>query len=453
MERSTETLHGLDIVFLTSSPSPVPTPRRPSAPFPEKTDPPAAVRLSGLATQREFGERKTLPLYETEGILFLFSLPTPLKKAVVCFDSFKNCLSSKEACELFAEGFSSVNPNVALKRHPIADGGEGTLECLSALPGFDKVFCDCRNAVGKPIKSHYVRCGDEAYFETASCAGASQTENLGLPVERRTTHGLGMQIAHAIQQGNKSFYVGLGGSCTNDAGAGLVEALGVRLEWKETSRQPLRNVFDLEDLTGIDFEHSLIDPSKHTLVMLCDVANPLLGRKGATRAYGPQKGVRAEDFERFEKAHLRFAKLAEKKLGRNLKTEEGTGAAGGLGFGLKSLRAERKSGAVFLIEKTGLEREIRRCQWAFTGEGFTDAQSFQGKLPLEVAAIARRYGTKTFLVSGGYDPDLLEPLLTRFAGCFSLQTRPESPDDLLKKATELLRNAGMNLGRILTDET
>ncbi|WP_114571750.1 glycerate kinase family protein [Exiguobacterium flavidum] len=294
---------------------------------------------------------------------------------VIVIDSFKGCLSSKEAGEAAARGILRADPSAEVAVYPAADGGEGTLEALP--PSFRLVECETIDPLGRSITARYAVRGDEAMIESGEACGLALVRTEERACELMHTGGVGRLIKSAISRGCKVVYVALGGSVTTDGGLGMLREVGAACRDSfgnaVTEGNPLLQT-EWISLPQLDVE----------LVLLADVDNPYAGPRGAARVFGPQKGMSPADIERFDEALHRVGRL----LG--VEDEPGAGAAGGLGGALLALGAQRRSGARFVLEESGALEAIREADIVWTGEGRIDTQTAHGKLPAVVASCARR---------------------------------------------------------------
>ena len=286
-------------------------------------------------------------------------------------DSFKESLTAKEAAEAMARGITQADPAAQVRCLPMADGGEGTAQALADATGGAMHAVDAHDPLGRPVRASYAMLGDgsTAVVETAEASGLA----LLAPEERdplvATSYGTGELIRAALDAGARTIIVGLGGSATNDAGAGLLQALGVRL-LDASGRELHRGGAALAKLALIDMGG--LDPrlGETTVIAACDVTNPLVGPNGASAVFGPQKGASAADVALLDKALTRFAIVAEHQLGVRVSNWPGGGAAGGIGAALLSfLHASFKPGIDLVIERSGLDEAAQWADVVFTGEG------------------------------------------------------------------------------------
>jgi glycerate kinase len=348
---------------------------------------------------------------------------------VLAPDSFKGSLGAPAACDAMSAGLRRVWRDVEIRARPMADGGEGTLDAIlhAAGEGGRRAHLRVPGAAGTPVDAAYGVLDDGkarvAIVEIAQVVSITDTGAMEVPAGERSTTGIGLLLRALLDQGVREFDVGLGGSSTSDGGAGMLAALGLRL--LDARGEPIAATpHGLEHLASVDA--SGLDPrlAQARITILSDVNNPLTGPLGAVAVFGPQKGVRAADIERFDATLARYAALAEQALGRSVATSPGAGAAGGLGFALQLIGGVPESGAQVVADVIGLDAALRDADWAITGEGRTDRQTLLAKGPYVVAERAQRMGVPITLLSGAVDPGSLAALGAHFAGCFALPPGP-----------------------------
>jgi glycerate 2-kinase len=387
-------------------------------------------------------------------------------------NSFKGTLTAKEAAQSLADGLHQSLPSAKILQWPIADGGEGTLESLQAVLGGALDHRVVQNAVGSPIRASFYGCEilgqPAAVLEVAQVVGITDPEPQQYSATQRTTLGLGELLRHTLDLGLREIYIGLGGSCTNDGGAGLLVGLGAKLLDRQGHSLP-PTPQGLAILDSIDL--SELDPRLQSirLTLLSDVNSPLCGPEGATHTFGPQKGlVDREERDRIDTHLLHFAQLAEQAMAQRhphhpqpiqeRHTQPGTGAAGGLGFALQLLGGIHTSGAQFIAELLDIPQQLLQVDWLITGEGCSDRQTLEGKAPWVVAQMAHNKGVPVTLLSGAIIPEDLADLTQAFKGtCFSLipgqaccfppSDTPVSPNDCLLHAADWVQKAGHQLGQ------
>jgi glycerate 2-kinase len=382
-------------------------------------------------------------------------------KIVLAPDSFKGSLSSEQVCAAIEIGIRRVLHDAEIVHRPMADGGEGTLDAVlssSANMGTARRKQTLvKNAAGHSAEAAYalIRHGiyEAAVIEVAQVVGIVDSSNMAVSVGARSSYGVGEMMRVLIDEGIRHFYIGLGGTCTNDGGAGLLAALGVK--FVGSTRKPIKPTPDgLANLISVDV--TALDPrlADCTISLLSDVNNPLCGDMGATAIFGPQKGVVKNDIARIDGVIANYALRLEAALQRSAKDKPGAGAAGGLGYALQLLGAKFASGAETVAELIALKDACVGADWLITGEGRSDVQTLLGKTPYAAAQIARKHGAKNLqatLLSGGIDPAALAKLNEVFnGGCFSLVPGPITLDQAVIRGAEFLSNTAEQLVRLKT---
>lgn len=368
---------------------------------------------------------------------------------VIAPNSFKGSVTAAQAAAAIGEGLRRVWPRVELRTCPMADGGEGTLDAILSRGG-KRLNARVPGASGALVDAQYgsIDDGKTIVIEAAQVVGLTDSSGSSVDVERRTTRGVGELLRMALDAGAQHLLIGLGGSSTNDGGAGLLAALGLALA-DASGRSIEPSPAGLASLAGVDA--ASLDPraSCVRITIMSDVNNPLSGERGATAIFGPQKGVRPERVGILDATLERFATMAEKAIGRHVRTRPGAGAAGGLGFALQLLGGEMRSGAQLVADLIGLDDALRGSQWLITGEGKSDAQTLLGKTPLVVAARAAKADVPATLISGAVDRHALPQLSQHFAGCFSLADGPISLEECVSNAPRLLADRAEQIARLI----
>ncbi|MBO4633190.1 MAG: glycerate kinase [Lentisphaeria bacterium] len=328
-------------------------------------------------------------------------------KIIIAPDKYKGNMTSPELCEIIRHEFLAEMPDAEIISIPLADGGDGTTEALTAAHHGELRKITVRGPLGQPAEAvlGVFDSGRSAVLEMASASGLALLKNTGLDPFRADTFGTGELIRAALDGGAQSLTIGIGGSATVDGGTGMARALGYRFldaEGKELPSGP-------EHLTRLDsIDPSKVDPRlfQAKISVACDVTNPLLGAQGTVAVYGPQKGVTAETAPKLEQAMARLAEVWKKQNMIDSTDRPGDGAAGGLGAGLRAFcHAELTSGAKLIMQAAGLEKQLKGADLLITGEGCTDSQTDAGKLCGEVALTARKYGVPVLLLSGALKGD------------------------------------------------
>jgi glycerate kinase len=375
-------------------------------------------------------------------------------RVVVAPDSFKGSLGAPDVCAALARGLLRASPDIEVTARPMADGGEGTLDAvLTAVGGAGhRQRVSVHGAGGAALDAAYGMLaspeGPTAVLEAALVVGITDAVGMNTPVGMRTTRGMGELVRALLDQGVRRFMIGLGGSSTNDGGAGMLAALGLSLR-EATGREVVAGPEGLVALARVDA--STLDPrlAECSFTIMSDVDNPLAGPRGATAIFGAQKGVTPAEQRRFDDAITRFAQLAEAAIGRRVADSPGAGAAGGLGFALQLLGGAFHSGAEVVAGLIGLDAALAGADWTITGEGRSDAQTLLRKAPFVVARRARAHAVPVSLVSGAIDADALPELGKHFAGCFALPNGPATLDECIANAAALLGDRAEQIARLL----
>ena len=369
---------------------------------------------------------------------------------VLAPDSFKGSLDARSVCAAMARGLARVWPGADVRACPMADGGEGTLDAILAQGGTRRTRV-VAGAGGAPHTAAYGLVdapeGRTAVIEAAQIVGITDADGTAVSVGDRSTRGVGELVRALLDEGERRFMIGVGGSSTNDGGAGMLAALGLSLraaDGGEIAPTPR----GLAGLARVDAGG--LDPrlAQCAITIMSDVNNPLCGERGATAIFGPQKGVKADEVAAFDAALGRWAALAEEATCRRAAGRPGAGAAGGLGFALQLLGAEFRSGAEVVAALVGLDPALAGADWAITGEGRTDAQTLLRKAPCVVAEHARAAGVPITLLSGAVDPAALPELARVFAGCFALAPGPMALDECIANADALLADRAEQIARV-----
>lgn len=317
-------------------------------------------------------------------------------------DSFKESLTAMEAARAMAQGIENADHDAEVRCLPMADGGEGTARALVDATGGSMRAVPVHDPLGRPVEGHFglLADGTTAVVETAEASGLALLEAKERNPLIASSYGTGELMLAAVRSGAKRIIVGLGGSATNDAGAGLLQALGVRLLDKN-GNDLAHGGAALANLTTIDI--STMDPALKNVAITaaCDVTNPLTGPTGASAVFGPQKGASKDDVATLDASLAHFAQVIESRLGVAVNDVPGAGAAGGIGAALKGfLNAEFRPGIAIVIEQSGLDAAAQWADVVFTGEGSIDFQTKFGKTPAGVAETAKRHGKPVIAVAG-----------------------------------------------------
>lgn len=346
-------------------------------------------------------------------------------KIVLAIDSFKGSLSSKEAEKAVAEAIHSILPECETILIPIADGGEGTLsvimETIGATPHTTYAHNPCMEII--PAQYGISTDGQTAFIEMATISGLPLIGKSQQNPMKTTTFGTGELILDALQKGCTQFIIGIGGSATNDAGTGMLQALGFKfLDPNEKALEQGGEI--LIDIKHIDRSQASPLLKNSHFIVACDVTNPFYGPDGAAFVYARQKGADDTMIKQLDKGMQSFANVIKQETGKDISTIPGSGAAGGLGGGMLAfLNAELKSGADLLLEYCRFEEQISDADLIITGEGSIDRQSLMGKIPGKILQTAQRHGIPTIAIAGiAKDRKILEQ--AGFKGIYT--TKPDS---------------------------
>ena len=323
-----------------------------------------------------------------------------MKKCVVVSDSFKGTVSSREICEIAQRVIPRHFPACEVVCIPVADGGEGTVDCFIQAMGAQRVEVTVTNALGEKSAAAYARIGELAIIEMAAAAGLPQVGALRCP-GTATTYGVGELIAHAVHSGCKRILLGLGGSATNDGGCGCAAALGVGfLDADGQSFVPVGDT--LGRIARIDTAKAEALLRGVKLTVMCDVTNPLYGPTGAAYVFAPQKGADAEKVKSLDAGLRHFGDVIRSQLGIDVSRMPGAGAAGGMGAGCVALLGGMiQSGIDAVLDVTGFDRQLEGADLVITGEGRIDSQSADGKVISGVARRTKAKGIPLIAIAGG----------------------------------------------------
>lgn len=327
---------------------------------------------------------------------------------VFASDSLKGTMSSARAAAILEEEATRVFPGVACARLAVADGGEGTVDAVVASLGGSRIEASVADPLGRPVEAIYgMLPGNRAIIEMAAASGLPLLTHAERNPMLTSTYGTGQLVLHALRNGATEVTLAIGGSATNDGGMGAMRALGVR--FLDASGGELQGTGgDLGRVASIDLTG--LDPlvSRASFRLLCDVDNPLLGPRGATRVFAPQKGATPQQVEELEKGMASYAQVLENTLGRAA-AKPGDGAAGGLGAATRLfLGAESVPGIDWVLEVVGLDHALLGADLCITGEGHADGQSAHGKVVSGVAARCKSAGVPCVAIVGGMDQGALD---------------------------------------------
>jgi glycerate kinase len=363
-------------------------------------------------------------------------------KIVIAPDSFKGSVSAIEAAQAMERGVKRYFPHAETIKVPIADGGEGTMESLIMATGGRKVEVQVTGPLGQIVDAAYgvLPSGNVAVIEMAQASGLTLIAADDRNPLVTTTYGTGELIKKALDDGCRSFILALGGSATNDGGAGMLQALGLHL-LDDSDNEVGWGGAHLEHIKSIDRRDWDARIAESQFLIATDVQNPLLGSMGATYIYGPQKGVTPNLLEQLEKSMTSWADLIEQTNGVRLHELAGAGAAGGLGGAfLAFFPTTIQRGIDVVIEYTGIHTHLRGADLVITGEGQIDAQTASGKTPMGIAQEAQKYHVPTIAIAGSVGKDIDKLYEYGIQAVFSIMNGPMTLQQAMDDAAELIES-------------
>ncbi len=368
-------------------------------------------------------------------------------KIVIAPDSYKESLSALEVATQIEAGFREIFPQAEYVKLPVADGGEGTVEAMVAATGGRIVRVRVTGPLGDPIEAFYGLSGDEqsAFIEMAAASGLEQVPPHQRNPLRTTSYGTGELIRNALDHGVKHCIIGIGGSATNDGGAGMAQALGAKLRTAQGDELGHGGAA-LAELASIDV--SELDPrlAQCQIEVACDVTNPLTGEQGASAIFGPQKGATPEMVTQLDGYLAHYAGVIKRDLGIEVDTVPGAGAAGGMGAALLAFcGADLRRGIEIVTEALGLEALVKDADLVITGEGRIDSQTIHGKVPIGVAKVAKRYNKPVIGIAGSLTADVGVVHQHGLDAVFSVLYTICTLDEALEQAGDNVRMTARNI--------
>jgi len=369
---------------------------------------------------------------------------------LLCPDSFKDALSAQDAAAAMARGVKRAIPSAQVRACPLADGGEGSLDALIAATGAERRQLDVHDALGRPRKATWGWLSDQrtAFIELAEASGLQHLTADERNALHTSTFGVGELLLAALDQGAEKALLLLGGSATNDGGAGMLQALGARFLDQNDKPLPPGGAA-LSQLTRLTLDG--LDPRLAGLALeaAVDVDNPLLGVRGATAVFGPQKGASPEEVEQLDRALDHFADISAQVLGEDYRTLPGAGAAGGMGFAAKAfLNATLKPGIEMIMQQADMATLLANADLVITGEGRLDGQSLAGKTPIGVSRAAKRLNKPVIVLAGSLGDGWQACFDEGVTAAFALADGPMTLADALPRTAELLEARCENLLRL-----
>ncbi len=371
-------------------------------------------------------------------------------KILAAPDKFKGSMSASKAAEMIEQGIRTVITDAEIFKFPLSDGGEGLVESLAGKPGGAVKTASVTGPLGDKVDAVFglTDGGRTAVIEMAAASGLAL-----VPEEKRdpaitTTYGTGELILAALNQGCEKLIIGIGGSATNDGGAGMARALGAK--FLDRNGRPLReggaDLIRLEsiDISGLDSRLKKIE-----VLVASDVDNPLTGPRGASHIYGPQKGATPAMVDKLDRALKNYARVIKKDLGLEVENIPGAGAAGGLGTGLITfLQARLLSGIELVLDALEIDRYLPGCHLLITGEGKLDLQSTYGKAPVGIARKAKEHRVPVIALTGQLEGNTESFHREGITACFAIANGPLDLEESMRKGPELLKTKTAELIRI-----
>jgi len=362
-------------------------------------------------------------------------------KVIVAPDAFKGSLSAVDAAQAIAAGIHDYDPLIETILLPVADGGEGTMDSLIAATGGTVVAAVVQDPLGRQIEASYGVLGDgeTCVIEIAEASGLTLLHEDELNPLIASTFGTGQLIVRALDAGFRRFVIGLGGSATNDGGAGVLQALGMKFLGKD-SVELNKGGGALGKLHHIDINKFDSRVAESTFVIACDVENAFIGPEGASLVFGPQKGATPQMVKLLDQNLEKLATVIEALTGISLHEKKGAGAAGGTAGAFQAFfSGEMKQGINVVLEAVSFAKHVSTADLVITGEGKTDAQTFSGKAPFGVARAARLRGTQVILISGTIDQEIKESLASCFTESHAVADETVSKEESMTNACYYLR--------------
>ena len=371
-----------------------------------------------------------------------------MNKVVLIPDSFKGTLTSIEICTIISDKMNKHFPHCHVVSIPVADGGEGSVDCFLSALGGEKIFETVSSPYFEDMESFYGLIGDTAVIEMAACAGLPLVEDRKNP-SLTTTYGVGQLIMSAAKKGCKKLIVGLGGSSTNDGGCGAAAAVGVKFYDKEGNEFiPVGKT--LKDIDRIDLSHKAKELDNIEIITMCDIDNPMYGTKGAAYIFGPQKGADEKMVIVLDKGLKHLCDVIEKETDRNLKDVPGSGAAGAMGAGMIAFfNSKLQMGIETVLDAVKFDDIIADADMIFTGEGKLDTQSLRGKVVIGVGKRAKNKNIPVTVIAGGAAANIDEAYDMGVTSIFTINRLPEDFEISRYKSKENLEATIDNILRLI----
>ncbi|USD42861.1 glycerate kinase [Vibrio sp. SCSIO 43135] len=371
-------------------------------------------------------------------------------KVVIAPDSFKESLTAKQVSDAIQSGMQRVWPTAEFVRVPVADGGEGTVQSLIDATKGRLVHVQVKGPENKPVEAFYGILGDNktAVIEMAAASGLHHVPAHHRDPKMTTSYGTGELIRHALDQGMSRLIIGLGGSATNDAGVGMLAALGATFT-QQNGESITLNGGGLTKLAAIDTSKLDARLKDCEILVACDVDNPMCGERGATAVFGPQKGATQDDIELLDQALHVFGEQTEQATGVEVLNIPGAGAAGGMGAALLGfVNAQLKPGIEIVLDTVNLSNIVADADLVITGEGRIDSQTIFGKTPVGVAKVAKNYNLPVIALAGCTGAGYQAVYEHGIDSVFSAVPRPMAVEDAFKEADFNMADLAENVARL-----
>ena len=362
-------------------------------------------------------------------------------------DSFKECLSAREVASNIAKGIRKITPQAAIHEIPISDGGEGVLEAIMTGAGGTRVSVSVMDPLMRKILSEYGILKDKqtAVIEMAKASGLELLQEDEKNPLLTSTYGTGQLIKDALESGCNKIIVGIGGSATNDGGAGMIRALGAKF-LNDKGEEIKEGGGSLNELHSIDLSNFDKRIQNCEVIVACDVSNPLTGINGASMVYGGQKGGNKEDLELLDSNLAHYAKIIKATVGIDISDIPGAGAAGGTGAGLMAfLKGHLVNGIGLILETLKIEDYIKQADVVFTGEGKIDEQTLHGKTISGIAKLAKKYNVPVIVITGKIGDNIEGIYNIGVCAVYSIVNQPMELKHAIDQAPKLIQECAKNI--------
>jgi glycerate 2-kinase len=370
-------------------------------------------------------------------------------KVVIASDSYKGSNTSIKVAGAIERGIKKVDPSLDVVKLPVADGGEGLVQAL--VPDENKwIYVDVKGPMGEAAKAEYALYDkDTAVIEMASASGLPMVPEEQKDPSKASTYGTGQLIKDALDRGCRTILIGIGGSATNDGGTGMARALGVK--FLDAGGNEVDAVGgNLDSIADVDLSGLFPSVKEATIKVACDVDNPLCGEHGASAIYGPQKGATPEMVKMLNANLGSLAKVMEKKTGKDMSEVPGAGAAGGLGFGLMAFTGGvLEKGIDLVLDSVGFDESLEGAELVITGEGRIDGQSVRGKVPVGIAARAKKKNLPVLVIAGDIGPGISNLYDYGIDAVMSTVNKAMPLKEALERSTELLEDGAERAYRMI----